>query len=75
MVDPAWRSRGIGAALLEALVVGCRARTILLLDVTVDAANTGAQRFYARHGFTLHRHFTLYGRIMAQYRLTLQEPE
>ena len=71
MVDPAWRSQGIGAALIAALLDACRTREIARLDVTVDAANLGAQRFYERHGFLPHRRFTLYGRAMMHYRLTL----
>lgn len=71
MVDPSRRSQGIGAALLDALVAECRMRTLNRLDVTVDAANTGAQRFYVRHGFRSHRRFTLYGRVMQLYRLAL----
>ncbi len=71
MVKPAQRSQGVGAALLEALVSECRRRGFVLLDVTVDATNPGAQRFYLRHGFTHHHNFTLYGREMLQFRHTL----
>lgn len=71
MVAPAHRSQGIGAALLAALVDACRVRSLAALDVTVDAANPGAQRFYLRHGFAPHRTFTLYGRSMHHYRLLL----
>jgi ribosomal protein S18 acetylase RimI-like enzyme len=71
MVEPSQRSRGIGAQLLAALVDACHERMIPLLDVTVDANNLGAQRFYTRHGFIHHHDFILYGRRMAQYRLTL----
>jgi ribosomal protein S18 acetylase RimI-like enzyme len=72
MVQPARRSQGIGAQLLARLVATCRKREIALLDVTVDAANDGAQRFYAHHGFQPHRRFTLYGRDMVQFRLDLR---
>ena len=44
---------------------------LALLDVTVDAHNRGAQRFYARHGFQPHHTFTLYGRAMHALRLRL----
>ena len=71
MVEPMARSQGIGAQLLDALVTACQARSIFLLDVTVDASNEGAQRFYMRHGFVHHHDFTLYGRRMAQYRLAI----
>ena len=68
MVEPADRGRGIGALLLQVLLQECRNRHIKLLDVTVDASNPGARRFYERHGFTLMRQFTLYGRAMCLYR-------
>ena len=71
MVEPSQRSQGIGAQLLAALVEACQNRAIPLLDVTVDADNAGAQRFYTRHGFAHHHDFTLYGRRMAQYRLPI----
>ena len=71
MVEPSQRSQGIGAQLLAALVGACHERAIPLLDVTVDASNEGAQRFYRRHGFVHHHDFILYGRRMAQYRLTI----
>lgn len=71
MVEPSQRSQGIGAQLLEALLEACRERAIPLLDVTVDASNEGAQRFYTRHGFVHHHDFTLYGRPMAQFRLVI----
>jgi len=71
MVDPAQRGRGIGTQLLRALIAACRQRDITVIDVTVDAANTGARRFYVRHGFVLRREFALYGRDMCSYRLQL----
>lgn len=72
MVEPERRSMGIGARLLEQLVEECRARQIALLDVTVDVANSGAQRFYYHHGFAHHHDFTLYGRAMCSLRRNLQ---
>ncbi len=72
MVEPAWRSQGIGAQLIEQLVGECYTRQIPALDVTVAAENRGAQRFYARHGFVQHHTFQLYGRPMYSYRLALQ---
>lgn len=71
MVEPGRRSQGIGAQLLDALGVECEGRGIMLLDVTVDAANGGARRFYVRHGFVEMRQFQLYGRTMCSYRRTL----
>lgn len=71
MVEPDWRSQGIGAHLLDRLVAECQARNIGALDVTVAADNGGAQRFYARHGFVEQHRFTLYGRPMLSYQRTL----
>ena len=67
MVEQDWRGRGIGAMLLETLVAECAARGVTRLDVTVDADNHGAQRFYDRHGFRLQKSFRLYGREMRQF--------
>lgn len=67
MVEPHWRGRGVGALLLDALITECRARDVSHLDVTVDAGNVGARRFYERHGFREQRAFRLYGRSMLLY--------
>ncbi len=67
MVEPRLRGQGIGALLLDALLAECATRDIAQLDVTVDAHNEGARRFYARHGFTERRTFRLYGRDMCLY--------
>ena len=68
MVEPAARSQGIGGVLMAAFLQACRNRGLHAVTVTVDAANGGAQRFYARHGFTPWRTITLYGRPMWVYR-------
>lgn len=73
MVEPNARSQGIGTRLLDALFDECQARAISLLDVTVDASNAGAQRFYLRHGFTHHHDFMLYGRAMCSLRRQIHE--
>lgn len=73
MVEPSARSQGIGAQLISALFEECQARAISLLDVTVDASNEGAQRFYLRHGFTHHHDFMLYGRAMCSLRRQIHE--
>ena len=67
MVEPALRSRGLGALLLEALIAECRRRDIQALDVTVESSNAGARRFYEQHGFRFVREFALYGRAMCLY--------
>lgn len=71
MVEPAWRSHGIGAQLVDRLVSEGQMRKIAALDVTVAADNGGAQRFYARHGFIEQHRFILYGRPMLSYRRSL----
>ncbi len=71
MVEPAQRGRGIGSLLVAALQAECRRRAIGALDVTVDAANAGAQRFYTAHGFGYADTFTLYGRSMSLFRAEL----
>lgn len=50
-VMPAWRGRGVGAALIEASEKFSRERGARVLRVTVVADNDGAQRLYARQGF------------------------
>jgi len=71
MVAPSLRSQGLGAQLIDQLVTACQARTLDAIDVTVDASNSGARRFYAHHGFGEEETFSLYGRPMMRYRLPL----
>ncbi|MEZ4862363.1 MAG: GNAT family N-acetyltransferase [Caldilineaceae bacterium] len=71
MVEPTWRSQGIGAQLLQRLVDQCDARQFAALDVTVAADNAGARRFYARHHFSQLGTLQLYGRAMCSYRRLL----
>ncbi len=71
MVAPAWRGQGFGTRLLDALVAECGRRGLTTLDVTVDAANQGARRFYQRHHFVERRQISLYGRTMCLYRREL----
>lgn len=75
MVEPRWRSQGVGAHLLAALVTACQGRRLAALEVTVAADNVGAQRFYARHSFVEQRRFALYGRPMYSYRRLLTGAE
>lgn len=69
MVDSAWRGAGVGSALLDALLRQLLARGVTTLEVTVDAANEGARRFYADQRFTHHSDFRLNGRAMCGYLL------
>lgn len=48
-VDPAWRRRGLGRALVEALLRGCAAEEVFL---EVRASNTPAIALYAALGFS-----------------------
>jgi ribosomal protein S18 acetylase RimI-like enzyme len=52
-VAPAWRGRGVGAALFEAAEAGVRARGGRWLKVETQSVNVPACRFYARQGCTL----------------------
>ncbi len=54
-VDPAWRSRRLGAELVEALVAHCRERGVTRIEVglpreTFDAIDA-TESFYRRNGF------------------------
>lgn len=68
MVEPAARGQGIGGELMAAVLAGCQTRNITALDVTVDKANQGAQRFYRREGFILRKEMQIFGRPMVVYR-------
>jgi glycosyltransferase involved in cell wall biosynthesis/ribosomal protein S18 acetylase RimI-like enzyme len=50
-VDPAWRAGGTGRALADGVLAGLAERGVGELKVVVGAANTGANRFYAKVGF------------------------
>lgn len=71
MVRSDLRGEGIGALLLAALRAECQRRALPALEVTVAAANSGAQRFYQRHGFVCTQRFVLYGQPMYRYRAVL----
>ena len=71
MVEPQSRGQGVGTDLVAALCQRCRQQSIARLDVTVDAQNGAARRFYERHNFAHQYDFQLYGRTMCSYRLKL----
>jgi GNAT superfamily N-acetyltransferase len=50
-VDPGARGRGVGGRLVAAFFDWAREHGAVRAGVTAYAANEGAQRFYARHGF------------------------
>jgi len=51
-VRPDLRGRGIGTALLHRAVEVVRERGGRLMEINVDEDDSGARRFYERHGFT-----------------------
>jgi GNAT superfamily N-acetyltransferase len=50
-VAPEVRARGLGSALLAAVEALTRHRGGELLEINVDGGDTGARRFYERHGY------------------------
>jgi GNAT superfamily N-acetyltransferase len=52
-VYPAHRGRGAGGQLMTAFLAWAAEKGAQRATVTAYAANHGAQRFYARHGFTV----------------------
>lgn len=51
-VQPSLRGRGIGSGLLNRAIRVCRERKAGELHINVDEVDTGARRFYERHGFS-----------------------
>lgn len=54
-VRPAWRDRGIGNRVLDAMEARCRDTGIAALHLEVDHDNPDGRRLYARRGFVDHR--------------------
>jgi ribosomal protein S18 acetylase RimI-like enzyme len=52
-VSAKWRSRGVGATLVQAAVTHCRERKAQLLSVATAAASIQALQFYQRQGFRI----------------------
>ena len=50
-LDEGWRNQGLGATFLQAAQARCEALGLKGLSLIDYAANTGARRFYERHGF------------------------
>jgi len=63
-LEPRWRNRRIGSALVARLHAAMREAGVTQMAVTVDAANAGALRFYRRHGFRHAVTSQMYGRPM-----------
>lgn len=53
VVRPAYRNNGIGSALLDHAICFARHAGYRRITLLTDIVNTDAQRFYARHGFSL----------------------
>ncbi len=51
-VAPELRGRGIGSALLAVVEATVRQRGGEMLEINVDGHDTGARRFYERHGYS-----------------------
>jgi ribosomal protein S18 acetylase RimI-like enzyme len=51
MVKPAWRSRGVGRALLEVCIARAREAGVETLTLSVTAGNATAERLYEQAGF------------------------
>ena len=52
-LDEGWRNQGLGATFLQAAQARCDALGLDGLSLIDYAANTGARRFYERHGFRI----------------------
>ena len=51
-VVPDLRGRGIGSAIVEALLSIVAGERVDLIEINVDEGDVDAQRFYERHGFS-----------------------
>lgn len=51
-VAPAHRDRGLGSALVARLLADAVQAGVSAIEINVDEADTDAQRFYERHGFS-----------------------
>lgn len=51
IVDEAARGRGVGKALIDAIVTWARKRGASEIEVSTEKDNVAAQAFYLRHGF------------------------
>jgi GNAT superfamily N-acetyltransferase len=52
VMHPEWRGGGAGSKLLLAAIDLCKSRGCRRITLLTDGSNLGAQRFYARHGFS-----------------------
>lgn len=51
---PQWRGKGLGTAVLDAIVADLRRQGISLIVLNVDRRNTGARHLYEKFGFRTH---------------------
>jgi GNAT superfamily N-acetyltransferase len=52
IMHPEWRGCGAGSKLLLAAIDLCKTHGCRRITLLTDGSNQGAQRFYARHGFS-----------------------
>ena len=50
-VAPGWRGRGVGSAMIDALLTRAGSENWGLVEINVDEFDHDARRFYERHGF------------------------
>ena len=50
-VTPAWRQRGVGSALVAAVLERARAAGMMVVDLEIDAGHSRAASLYERAGF------------------------
>ena len=55
-VVPHLRGQGIGSTVVRHLLDTARATGVDLIEINVDEGDTGARRFYERHGFATAQH-------------------
>ncbi len=72
-VDPSFKSRGVGSALIDGLKDLCAGTSAHYISLETDAKdNEGANAFYVRNGFILEKEYsTPEGRAMNEYRFPL----
>ncbi|MBO0695258.1 MAG: GNAT family N-acetyltransferase, partial [Verrucomicrobia bacterium] len=50
-VTPAWRQRGVGSALVDAVLERARSAGMVAIDLEIDASHSRAASLYERSGF------------------------
>ena len=73
-VDESARRAGVGTQLLTAFNRAMRERSVDAYELSVDADNDSAIRFYEGHGFSYVAEYREFGIIHGRYRLELTTP-